>query len=249
MMSFRNLHPPFLTSVFLGLVILGAISTPPVSGTKGAGHPTLAILDNQVQSRQAQLAYKAEIRQIEMATAITYVRSLERSNDSTLCSLRESFGRKLSGIPGALSNAELNRIHAEMGMISGEFRKELRAQVHPGRGNMSAIRRIAREAIKENAHLYELEAAYWNTRLGAELAIFDAWIRNGDQIIASLEAEGCDITHLKRTLISIRALRGDLASSLEDRDGERITQVQREIVSLSKNYMNAIHKSGNPIMK
>lgn len=249
LMSFRNLHPPFLTSVFLGLVILGAISTPPVSGTKGAGHQTMAILGNQVQSRQAQLAYKAGIRQIEMTTSISFVRSLEGSNDSTLSFLLESFVRKLSGIPDTPTNAGLNRIHAEMGAISREFRKELRAQVHPGHGNMSAIRRVAREAIKENAQLCELEATYWNTRLEAELAIFDAWIRHGDQLIAKMEAEGCNITHLEKTLVSIRSLRGDLASSLEDRDGERITRVQREIVSLSKNYMNEIHKSGNIPMK
>jgi hypothetical protein len=217
---------PLLSCLLLLGFLCGAASA--ASGSTDSAS-TIAI-------RQAHLAWTALDKEYEMNTAVTYCGTLYGSDTSNLTRLLGVFRVEESRIPATAAGAGLDTLIADMRTTTSQFRNELRAVMVKGQGKWGDLSLQIAGVKENNPYISAKRDAYRETWKANQLAAFDAWADNGQQILDSLKAGGYNTTAAQRALDVFVARRPAVQAALASGAATDIESVNGQTLALSEQF-------------
>ncbi|MDD1687403.1 hypothetical protein [Methanoregula sp.] len=219
---------PFL--IFACLVAVAALLVLPVA----AADTTPAL--HTVGIRQAHLAWTALDKDVEMNAAVTYCGTLYGSDTTTMSRLLAEFRAEEARIPSAATGKELDMLIAEMRTTTGQFRSETWTVMTKGQGKWDDLEAQIAKARDNNPYIQEKKDTYWAVRKASQLADFDAWVDNGQQILDTLKAGGYDTTSAQRALDVFSSKRPEVEAALTARSELAVQSAGQQILPLSQEF-------------
>jgi hypothetical protein len=144
-----------------------------------------------------------------------------------------------SRIPSTATGDGLDTLIADMRTTTRQFRSELGAVMTKGQGNWDYLHLKIAASKVNNPYILAKEDAYWEVRKTDNLADFDAWVNDGQQLLDGLESGGYNTTSAQRALDVFAARRPDLQAALVARSVTDIESVNGQILALSQQFVLA----------
>jgi len=217
------------------LLLTGCLMTPAIAAS--VDDPPAG---NHIAVRQAHLDWVALEKDVEMNAALTYVSTRYNTNTTYLAGLLAAFRQVEARIPAASTDGDIDRIIADLRLITRLFRDEGEVQMGIGHGSWGELNSQILLATANNPYITEKKNLYWNTRTKGQLSDFDTWAQEGQEELTSLKARGYDTTKAQRALDVTNAKRPELLAALESRNEERINAAADLVLSLSRDYVSSI---------
>jgi len=199
-----------------------------------------ATIQHTVAIRQAHLAWTALDRDVEMNAAIPYCKTLYGTDTTGLNHLLSEFQAEEARIPSAATRADLSSLIAEMRNTTAQFRTELDTIMATKQGNRADLSREIAASKLNNPYIQAKKDTYWTVRKTNQLADFDTWVREGQQILNARKIQGYDITAAQRALDVFSAKRPDVAAALGSRSDTAIETVNLVTVPLSESFIDQL---------
>jgi len=217
------------------LLLAGCLLAPACAAPSDA-----ASADHHVAVRQAHLAWMALEKDVEMNAAVTYAATRYNTDTTKLAGLLADFRKAEAEIPTAATDADVDRLIADLQQLTRQFRDELRAQMGAGQGSWSELNAQITRVKTDNPYIAEKKNLYWSTRTRGQLSDFDSWAEEAKAELTSLKASGYDITTAQRALDVTTAKRPDLQAALESRDEDKVSDACARILPLSSDYVDRV---------
>ncbi|PKL63666.1 MAG: hypothetical protein CVV32_12550 [Methanomicrobiales archaeon HGW-Methanomicrobiales-3] len=211
--------------LLLLLVVLSALCAP-AFGEQGS--------PGEFEIRQAHLDWVAFTTETEMNAAITYIFPLYSTDTARLNALLADYKEQEALIAPATSKRDLENITARLRVITAEFRNESNVQMEIGHGKPDLLSGQVGAATTSNPYIVEREQAYWSIRRTNQVRDFDAWVKESQASLDTLKTQGFDAAQAQRTLDVIGSKRPDLDAALAAKSGERIADINGEILPLTR---------------
>jgi hypothetical protein len=189
-----------------------------------------------IEIRQAHLAWTALDKEYEMNTAVTYCGTLYGSDTSNMTKLLGVFRVEESRIPATATGAGLDSLIEDMRTTTTQFRKETRAVMTKGQGKWNDLNLQIIDAKENNPYILAKKDAYWETRKAYQLAAFDAWGNDGQQLLGHLNSGGYNTTAAQRALDVFQAQRPAVLAALTARSETDIASVNLQTLALSTQF-------------
>ena len=189
-----------------------------------------------VEIRQTHLAWVALDKDYEMNTAVTYCGTLYGSDTSGMSRLLAEFRAEEARIPEAATEPEVDALIAEMRNTTGQFQAATWTVMTKGQGKWDALAVQIADAKENNPYILEKKDTYWEVRKAGQLADFDAWVNNGQQILDTLKAGGYDTTSAQRALDVFSSKRPDVQAALTAKSDLAVQSVNLQILPLSAEF-------------
>lgn len=210
------------------LVILAFI--PPVSCAPADNNLT----PNEIAIRQAHLDWVALTTEVEMNAAITYIYPLFSTNTTRLNALLVDFKEQEALIPATTTRAGFDGLTNEMRTITAQFRNESGIQMTTGYGKRDVFTQQIGAATTNNPYIDQKQKAYWSIRRTNQLEDFDTWVLDTQASLDLLTKQGFDMAEAQRSFDVIGSKRRDLEAALESKSEDRIADVNRVILPLTR---------------
>jgi hypothetical protein len=191
---------------------------------------------SSIAIRQAHLAWTALDKEYEMNTAVTYCGTLYGSDTSNMTRLLAVFRVEESRIPATATGAGLDTLIEDMRTTTTQFRKETSAVMTRGQGKWDDMNLLITKAKENNPYILAKKDAYWETRKAYQLAVFDTWGNDGQQLLDSLNSRGYDTTAAQRALDVFVARRPAVQAALTARSETDIESVNVQTLALSDQF-------------
>ena len=193
------------------------------------------ILDNQVETRIAQLEWILGIQEVSMGAVVEYINEVSEDNGTaTLTIILADFSGRLDGLSSYSTHVGLNNFLRDLKDVTRDFRDESKDMMTEYDGKyLVLIARIALKLEDSETQLEALKDNYWTVRSGNVLENFDIRIERAEGILDLLETRGYNITEADAKLAEISALRVELVAALEAEDNLEILAVSLESLELS----------------
>jgi hypothetical protein len=230
------MHPEVIPMKFryvfgIAILIFGFLAIP----VNATAERSFSVLDNQVQVRQAHLAWKAAEQESGMQAAIKYIDSLDGADTAKLTALYREFVTTADTIGSLDTHAGLNAAIRRLIQGGVEFRLEATTQMVAGKGSWSDLRAAIRAGLENDKTKFDaLELAYWNIRVSLTLENFQTRVDRAQQVLDALKTKGYITAQPQSTLDAIKVKKGELQAALESRDTDRIRILWTEIHDLSR---------------
>jgi len=175
------------------------------------------VLDNQVETRRAQLEWLLGVQEFSMEAVVEYISEVSEGNGTTtMSSILADFSGRIDGISSYTTHVGLNNFLRDLKDVSKDFRDDSKDMMTTYDGKyLTLIARIASKLEDSQAALDLLKDNYWTVRSGNVLENFDIRVERAQGILDLLEARGYNITEADSKLAEISALRDDLEVGLE----------------------------------
>jgi len=190
--------------------------------------------------RQAHLAWSALETGTDMNAAIAYCGTLYGSDTSNMSRLLAEFQAEEALIPEADTGARIDTLIAMMRNTTGKYRTDTYAVMTRGSGNWDRLALQMSAAKADSPYIPEKKNTYWTVRKESQLEAFDAWVRDGQELINSLNSAGYDTTAAQRALAVVSARRPDLVTALASKTELAVQSVNRQILPLSEEFVLAV---------
>jgi hypothetical protein len=217
------------------ILLAGFLPVPASAAPNDAASP-----DHHVAVRQAHLAWVSLERDAEMNAALTYVGTRYNTDTAKMTGLLADFRNAEARIPAAATDADVDRIIADLRNSTRQFQNEVRAQMGAGQGSWDELNRQITQATSNNPYVEEKKNLYWSTRIKGQLSDFDTWAGDAQAELDDLSAKGYDTAKAQRALDVTIAKRPDLKSALEFKDENKINDASDQILSLSSAYADRV---------
>jgi len=193
------------------------------------------VLDNQVETRRAQLEWLLGVQEFSMEAVVEYISEVSEGNGTTtMSSILADLSGRIDGISSYTTHVGLNNFLRDLKDVSKDFRDESKDMMTTYEGKyLTLIARIASKLEDSQAALDLLKDNYWTVRSGNVLENFDIRVERAQGILDLLEARGYNITEADSKLAEISALRDDLEAALATEDNLEILEVGLETLELS----------------
>ncbi|HUK92957.1 MAG TPA: hypothetical protein VLU98_02855 [Methanomicrobiales archaeon] len=198
-----------------------------------AADTTYPVLDNQVTTRQAHIAWQGALFETKMQATIDYITSLN-GDTSQLSSILSQFQGRVDQAPTLTTNVGLDSLVRDMADLVRQFRAETLTQLKASRGKAADLKVKIDAAVSGNPQIATLEATYWSTRETDRLANFDTQTARAQKVLDTLKGKGYDTSTAQATLDQITGKRSDLESALASHDNTQIQSVNQAIEDLWK---------------
>ncbi|MEI7856376.1 MAG: hypothetical protein WCH85_02615 [Methanomicrobiales archaeon] len=221
----------------LALIVL--ITSLPVQ----AADSQVSAVDSLFPVQQAYLDWMAEVSDVQMVAAISYIETLYGADTGTLVSLHAEFSQAKSAIGTVTSLPALSNQTLRMQKAVLDFNRETINQTNAHAGKMADLQAQTGRSVNSNPYIAMKKDAYWTTRGTHQLADFDAWVIQAQKVLVTLQAQGFAITDTQPYLDRFASLKTDLKSSLDSKDFDRVdatalrikdrsTEITRRIATL-----------------
>jgi len=175
-----------------------------------------------------------------MNAAIPYSKTLYGADTTNLSRILSEFQEEEARVPSAATRADLNSLIAEMRVTTAQFRTELDTIIATKQGNRDDLTREIAAAKFNNPYIQAKKDTYWTVRKTDQLADFDTWVREGQQILDSQKAQGYDITAAQRALDVFSAKRPDVAAAIGSRSDTVIESANLVVTPLSEAFIDQL---------
>ena len=231
-----------IRGIMVLLLLAGCLMTPviaaPVDNTPA---------DHHIAVRQAHLDWVALEKDAEMNAALTYVSTRYNTNTTYMAGLLAAFRQVEARIPAASTDTDIDRIIADLQLVTRLFRNEGEAQMSIGQGSWGELNSQILLATANNPYIAEKKNLYWSTRIKGQLSDFDTWAQDAQTELTSLKARGYDTTKAQRALDVTTAKRPELQAALESRNEDRINAATDLVLSLSRDYVSSIDETRHQV--
>jgi hypothetical protein len=230
-----------------GWMLLALVALPAHASAAASSQPnpstviidTFPIFDNQINVRQAHIAWLAAKEDVGMQATIAYITSVNGST-TTLSAIHENFRQSQARVGMADSSEALDSTLQDFRRITQAFNDETAVQLKTSKGNAGDLRISMQSALAESASVRSLEVQYWQTRTTTELEDFDLWTVRAGEMLTALWGNGYEITAAQEKLTEITTMRNELATTLSTRDNTGIEQAHKKIHTASIGFAQTV---------
>jgi hypothetical protein len=209
----------------LCLALLAIIACVPVH----AADPGQSVADSIFPINQAHLAWMAEVSDVEMVAAISYIETLYGADTGTLTSLHANFTKAKSAIGSVTTMPALASHTNLMQKTAVSFNRETMNQTNAYQGKSRDLQAQIGRAVNANPYIKMKRDAYWATRSTHQLAAFDTWVTQTQNTLNTLQAQGFPVSATQPYLTRFASLKPDLKSSLDTNDPEQADSTALQI--------------------
>jgi hypothetical protein len=197
------------------------------------------LLENQVDVRQAHLAWLAAKEKAEMEATVDYVTSVNGST-KVLISIMNDFQHSAEMIPALNTHSDLDTEMQTFREIADKFHRETSLQMTTALGRPEDLRQVVQTSVRNSVEAKSFENQYWHIRQSAEIAIFDLRLERTQNSLNTLREQGYEISAAQEKLTEITTMRTDLATVLRNRNDAGIEQAHKKIHTASIEYVQAV---------
>lgn len=201
----------------LCLALIALITCLPVQ----AADSGVSAADSIFPVQQAYLGWMAEVTDVQMVAALSYIETLYGADTSTLASLHAEFSQAKFTIGSVASLSALSNQTLRMQKTALAFNREAVNQTNAHSGKMADLQAQTGRAVNGNPYITMKKDAYWTTRSTHQLADFDAWVIQTQKVLDTLNARGFPVTDTQPYLDRFASLKTELKSSLDSKDFDR----------------------------
>lgn len=219
---------PFTVFVLLSLLFL-----PAVAADDGSVSDTVTI-------RQAHLAWTALDKEYELSTAITYCNTLYGSDTTEMSRLQAEFRKQQTRIKDTATSTEVDALIEEMRNTTSQFREETFSVMTKGQGKWDVLESQILDAKNNNPYILQKKDQYWSIRTTAQLAAFDTWVREGQDRLDILKAQGFDTTTAQRSLDVFASKKPAVSAAFATKSETSIRSVNQQIQPLSQDFIQKL---------
>lgn len=200
------------------------------------------ILDMQVEIRQRHLEWTTTIVNINMDAIIDYIDEISEGNGtSELLSLSSDFDYQIDKMKDLTTHVALDNALRQLANTIADFGSETRRQMSEYDSKpLELLSRIKDSFDNSQGELDALQAEYWETRKTNALGILDIRIVRAQDVLTELGRRGHDVEEAQRKLNQIIEKSSVLEDALNEKDSNKIHQVNLEILELSKELVGIV---------
>jgi hypothetical protein len=197
-------------------------------------------ISDTVAIRQAHLAWTALDKEYDLSTAVTYCTTLYGSDTKEMSRLLAEFRKQETRIKDTATSTEVDTLIEEMRNISGQFREETFSVMTKGQGKWDVLESQILDAKNNNPYILQKKEQYWTIRTKAHLAAFDTWVREGQERLDILKAQGYDTTTAQRSLDVFASKKPTVSAAFASKSETAIRSVNQLIQPLSQDFIQKL---------
>ncbi|HEX3002482.1 MAG TPA: hypothetical protein VHN82_09010 [Methanoregula sp.] len=207
---------------------------PPVTGAdNGSGSDTVVI-------RQAHLAWTALDKEYEFSTAVMYCNTLYGSDITGMSNHLSEFRKQEARIMDTATGTEVDALIEEMRNTTGQFREETFSVMTKGQGKWDVLESQILDAKNNNPYILQKKDQYWTIRTRIQLAAFDTWVREGQERLDLLKAQGYDTTTAQRSLDVFASKKPTVSSAFAAKSETSIRSANQLLQPLSQDFIQKL---------
>lgn len=218
---------------FAGVVLLSLLFLPAAAADEGSVSDTVAI-------RQAHLAWTALDQEYELSTAITYCNTLYGSDTTVMNQLLAEFRKQETRIKDTGTSTEVDALIEDMRNTTSQFREETFSVMTKGQGKWGVLESQILDAKNNNPYILQKMDQYWTIRTTAQLAAFDTWVREGQDRLDILKAQGFDTTTAQRSLDVFASKKPTVSAAFTAKSETSIRSANQLIQPLSQDFIRKL---------
>ncbi|AGB01583.1 hypothetical protein [Methanoregula formicica] len=226
--TWRRTLRPVIAIIFLSLLFL-----PVTAADDGSSSDTVAI-------RQAHLAWTALDKEYDFSTAVMYCNTLYGSDTTEMSRLLAEFRKQETRIKDTATSTEVDALIEDMRNTTGRFREETFSVMTKGQGKWDVLESQILDAKNNNPYLLQKKDQYWTTRTKAQLAAFDTWVREGQERLDILKAQGYDTTTTQRSLDVFASKKPTVSAAFAAKSETSIRSANQLIQPLSQDFIQEL---------
>jgi len=226
--TLRRTLPPVTAIVLLFLLFPPTLAADDMSGSD-----TVAI-------RQAHLAWTALDKEYEFSTAITYCTTLFGSDTTEMSRLLAEFRKQETRIKDTATSTEVDALIEDMRNTTSQFREETLSVMTNGQGKWDVLESQILDAKNNNPYILQKKEQYWAIRTKAQLAAFDTWVREGQERLDILKAQGYDTTTAQRSLDVFASKKPTVTAAFAAKSETSIRSANQLIQPLSQDFIQKL---------
>ena len=219
---------PVTAVIFLSLLLL-----PVTAVDDGSGSDTVAI-------RQAHLAWTALDKEYDFSTAVMYCNTLYGSDTTEMSRLLAEFRKQEARIKDTATSTEVDALIEEMRNTTGQFREETFSVMTKGQGKWDVLESQILDAKNNNPYILQKKEQYWAIRTKAQLAAFDTWVREAQERLDILKAQGYDTTKAQRSLDVFASNKPAVSAALASKSETSVKSANQLIQPLSQDFIQKL---------
>lgn len=223
----RSTLLPFTVFFLLSLMFL------PAAANDGSISDTVAI-------RQAHLAWTALDKEYEFSTAIMYCNTLYGSDTAEMSRLLAEFRKQETRIKDTATSTEVDALIDDMRNTTRQFRDETFSVMTKGQGKWDVLESQILDAKNNNPYIVQKKDQYWTVRTTAQLAAFDTWVREGQDRLDVLKAQGFDTTTAQRSLDVFASRKPAVNAALAAKSETSVRSANQLIQPLSQDFIQKL---------
>ena len=202
---------------------------------------TFPSFENQLNIRQAHIAWLAAKEEVGMQATLAYITSVNGSA-TTLLTIHQNFTKTQRDVGRADSPEALEALLQDFRGITQSFRNETAVQMQASRGNPADLRQSMQLALAASSSVKSSEDQYWDTRTKTDLADFDLRVEQAGDMLETFRSNGYEITAAQEKLTEITTMRNELKTTIRTRDNQGIEQAYKKIHTASIGFAQTVRE-------
>ncbi|PKG33803.1 hypothetical protein [Methanoregula sp.] len=197
-------------------------------------------ISDTVAIRQAHLAWTALDKEYDLAIAVKYCDTLYGSDTTRMNRLLADFRKQETRIKDTATSTEVDALIEEMRNTTGQFTEEALSVMAKGQGKWDVLESQILDVKTNNPYILQKKEQYWTIRTKAQLAAFDTWVREGQERLDILKAQGYDTTTAQRSLDVFASRKPAVSAAFASKSETSIRSVNQQIQPLSQDFIQKL---------